>query len=327
MKIIPGAALLLSCFAFTLLPVVAAADALLPLDSGRAHVYLMRPDVGANEVDVSVSVDGNPAGRLGYNEYLAISVPPGQHAIYLDTGRSTLKHGVSVGAGDGAYLVLRVESSSFNYLMSLDSMPRDVAERYLKHSDSAAARPVMLEGGTALAASPPVPVAAAPVAAAAAIGAESPAALPAPSAPSAIAGGSVGLPSGLSIVTLGVQNLELSVRFYQQALGFSLSSTSTRDIAFFELQGSWLALYSRDALAADAGIPLEEPAEFSGLTLAHNVADRDSVDRVLKAAEAAGAEVVKPAQEAFWGGYSGYFRDPDGFLWEVAWNPHLPMRP
>jgi catechol 2,3-dioxygenase-like lactoylglutathione lyase family enzyme len=321
MKRFPGAALLLTCLVLVQMPMPALADSLLPLDAGRAQLYLIRPDVGANEVDVSVSVDGNPAGRLGHAEYLAVSVPPGQHAIYLDTGRSSLKHSVAIGAGEGAYLVLRVESGSFDYSMSLDSMSRDVAERYLKRSESAAALPLTLEGGTPL---PPASPPAAPVVAAATLGGEASAAV---SPPAAVPMGSGGLPSGISIVTLGVQNLERSVKFYSQALGLNLSSHSSRDIAFFELPGSWLALYSRAALAEDAGVALADPAGFSGMTLAHNVADRDSVDRVMKAAQASGAEVVKPARDAFWGGYSGYFKDPDGFVWEVAWNPHLPMRP
>ncbi|MCJ7556352.1 MAG: VOC family protein [Gammaproteobacteria bacterium] len=134
------------------------------------------------------------------------------------------------------------------------------------------------------------------------------------------------MPSGISIVTLGVQNLERSVRFYTEGLGLSLSSHSNRDIAFFELPGSWLALYSHAALAADAGVPAGEPGGFTGITLAHNVADRQAVDEVLQTAVAAGAEIVKPAQDVFWGGYSGYFKDPDGYLWEVAWNPGLPLR-
>jgi uncharacterized glyoxalase superfamily protein PhnB len=85
-----------------------------------------------------------------------------------------------------------------------------------------------------------------------------------------------------------------------------------------------LALYPRDELAKDANIP-SEVGGFSGMTLAFNARNREEVDAVLAEAQATGAKLVKPAQEAFWGGYSGYFADPDGFLWEVAWNPFFPI--
>jgi uncharacterized glyoxalase superfamily protein PhnB len=95
-------------------------------------------------------------------------------------------------------------------------------------------------------------------------------------------------------------------------------------IVFFQAGGMALALYPRDELAKDAKVSAEAQG-FSGITLAHNTRSRAEVDSVLKEAAAAGAKIVKPAEEAFWGGYSGYFSDPDGFLWEVAWNPFFPI--
>jgi len=126
----------------------------------------------------------------------------------------------------------------------------------------------------------------------------------------------------LSIVTLGVSDLARSVRFYRDGLGLPLREGSGDVIAFFETKGTWLALFPREALAADANAG-SSGAGFPGFTLAHNVRSREAVDELLREAEAAGASIVKPAEETDWGGYSGYFSDPDGFLWEVAWNPHF----
>lgn len=126
----------------------------------------------------------------------------------------------------------------------------------------------------------------------------------------------------LSFVTLGVTDLERATQFYAQGLGLpQLASPST--VAFFELGRTWLALYPRHLLAADAGI---SPAGsgFPGFALAHNVRSPAEVDQLLSQVVAAGGRVVKPAQRAEWGGYAGYFADPDGFLWEVAWNPRFP---
>jgi hypothetical protein len=95
-------------------------------------------------------------------------------------------------------------------------------------------------------------------------------------------------------------------------------------IGFFQLGGVALALYPRDELAKDANVPSDGEG-FRGTTFAYNTRNREEVDSVLAQAKAAGARIVKPAQEAFWGGYSGYFSDPDGFLWEVAWNPFFPI--
>jgi len=123
----------------------------------------------------------------------------------------------------------------------------------------------------------------------------------------------------ISMLTLGVRDLEASVRFYEQGLGFPRME-SPPEVAFFTLNGSWLALYGREPLAEDAGVPYEGTG-FSGFTIAHNVESEQAVDDALSQAVAAGARLVKPARKAPWGGYSGYFADPDGYLWEVAHNP------
>ena len=126
----------------------------------------------------------------------------------------------------------------------------------------------------------------------------------------------------LNIVTLGVSDLKEARKFYEEGLRWKASPGSQGDIVFFQLGGIVLALYPRDLLAEDAMV---QPAGsgFSGITLAQNVREKEEVFVVLKAAEAAGGKIVKPAQDVFWGGHSGYFADPDGHLWEVAWNPHF----
>lgn len=126
----------------------------------------------------------------------------------------------------------------------------------------------------------------------------------------------------IHFITLGVRDFANAVHFYRDGLGFPLSSASVDDIAFFRLGGLVLALYPWDKLAADATIPAEGSG-FRGVTLARNVRQKEDVARVLAQAEAAGGKVVKPAQDAFWGGYYGYFADPEGHLWEVAWNPQF----
>ena len=126
----------------------------------------------------------------------------------------------------------------------------------------------------------------------------------------------------ISIVTLSVTDLPRSVRFYRDGLGLSLYSENTESIAFFQNRGAWLALYPREALASDVGISADGSG-FSGVTLAHNVRSKREVDELLRVAVEAGATLVKPAEDTFWGGYSGYFADPDNHLWEIAWNPHF----
>lgn len=130
----------------------------------------------------------------------------------------------------------------------------------------------------------------------------------------------------LSMVTLGVRDLPRAIRFYEQGLGLPRMEVDSDAVAFFPLAGAWLGLYGRDDLAKDAGIPAEGSG-FGGVALAHNVASREEVDATLAQAVGAGATLVKPGQDVFWGGYSGYFADPDGHLWEVAWNLHMQVGP
>jgi catechol 2,3-dioxygenase-like lactoylglutathione lyase family enzyme/HEAT repeat protein len=125
----------------------------------------------------------------------------------------------------------------------------------------------------------------------------------------------------ISLVTLGVGDLERSIRFYRDGLGLPMRP-DTEGVAFFETRGTWLGLFPRVALAEDAEVTAAGEG-FPGFSLAHNVRTRDEVDALLAAAARAGAKIVKPAADTSWGGYSGYFADPDGFLWEVAWNPHF----
>jgi hypothetical protein len=125
----------------------------------------------------------------------------------------------------------------------------------------------------------------------------------------------------IAIVTLGVRDLGVSLRFYRDGLGLPARNYKADEgIVFFALEGSWLALYPRDKLAEDATVS-DVGAGFSGVTLGHNVASKAKVDAVFAQALAAGAKPVKPPRDVFWGGYSGYFADPDGHLWEVAFNP------
>jgi catechol 2,3-dioxygenase-like lactoylglutathione lyase family enzyme len=126
----------------------------------------------------------------------------------------------------------------------------------------------------------------------------------------------------IGIVTLGVSDFEKSLRFYRDGLGFPTHKYKKGDdIAFFKLEGSWLAIYPVGKLAEDVGISSSLGRGFRGVTLAHNVKSKEEVDQVLGLAVSAGAKLEKPPQDASWGGYSGYFADPDGHLWEVAYNP------
>jgi predicted lactoylglutathione lyase len=124
----------------------------------------------------------------------------------------------------------------------------------------------------------------------------------------------------ISIITLGVQDLERSYRFYQEGLGFPTQWKPEQGIIFFQTSGVCLALYPHEKLAEDVHPDLSrERSGFSGITLAHNTRTKNEVDEVLALAEQAGGKIEKPAQMVHWGGYSGYFSDPDGHLWEVAW--------
>ncbi|MDA0704674.1 MAG: VOC family protein [Proteobacteria bacterium] len=127
----------------------------------------------------------------------------------------------------------------------------------------------------------------------------------------------------LSLITLGVQDIAAARAFYER-LGWCASPPSNEAVAFFQLGGMILGLYGRDALAADAGLPAEGTG-FRGVALAYNARDKAGVDAALETARKAGATIVKPAETVFWGGYSGYFADPDGHLWEVAWNTGFPI--
>jgi catechol 2,3-dioxygenase-like lactoylglutathione lyase family enzyme len=129
----------------------------------------------------------------------------------------------------------------------------------------------------------------------------------------------------ISMITLGVRDLAASIEFYEQGLGFPRME-SPPEVAFFTLNGTWLGLYGREALAADAGVPADGHG-FAAFALAHNVRSEAEVEAVIQQALDAGATLVKPAQKVFWGGYSGYFKDPEGHLWEVAHNPFFWIGP
>ena len=129
----------------------------------------------------------------------------------------------------------------------------------------------------------------------------------------------------ISMITLGVRDLARAVDFYERGLGFPRRD-SPPDVAFFTLDGTWLGLYDRNALAADAAVSAVGSG-FESFTLAHNVESEAEVDEVIRQALDAGAKLAKKPQKVFWGGYSGYFRDPDGHLWEVAHNPYFRVGP
>ena len=130
----------------------------------------------------------------------------------------------------------------------------------------------------------------------------------------------------ITLITLGVDNLERSLRFYRDGLGLNTEGIVGAQlehgaVAFFDLaSGLKLALWPRSSIAHDSGLPLGDPNPTE-LTIGHNVCSKAEVDAVMEQAREAGAAIVKPAHGTFWGGYAGYFQDPDGHLWEVAWNP------
>ena len=135
----------------------------------------------------------------------------------------------------------------------------------------------------------------------------------------------------ITFITLGVEDLEASLTFYRDGLGLTTDGIVGREfahgaVAFFQLQsGLILALWPRDDIAHDANIAktAHSPTEF---TIGHNVGSREEVDAVMEQAKRAGAKIVKHAGNTFWGGYAGYFQDPDDHLWEVAWNPQLEIK-
>jgi uncharacterized protein len=130
----------------------------------------------------------------------------------------------------------------------------------------------------------------------------------------------------ITLVTLGVDDLERSLRFYRDGLGLKTEGIVGKQfehgaVAFFDLQaGLKLALWPRKSISHDSGIPVGKPAATE-FTIGHNVASKAEVDAVMEQAKRAGAAIAKPAHDTFWGGYAGYFQDPDQHLWEVAWNP------
>jgi catechol 2,3-dioxygenase-like lactoylglutathione lyase family enzyme len=132
----------------------------------------------------------------------------------------------------------------------------------------------------------------------------------------------------ISFITLGVDDLERAVAFYRDGLGLPTRGIIGTEfehgaVAFFEMQpGLTLALWPRRSLAHDTGLPVSAAAP-GNMSLAHNVRSRGDVDELMRQAEAAGATIVKPAHDTFYGGYAGYFQDPDGHLWEIAWNPEM----
>ena len=130
----------------------------------------------------------------------------------------------------------------------------------------------------------------------------------------------------LSLVTLGVQDLSRAVAFYRDGLGFPTRYEDGAPVAFFNTGGVRLSIFPLQELVKDIGAEIDRtPGSFPGITLAHNVRAREEVAQILAIAEAAGGTIVKPAQDVFWGGHAGYFTDPDGYYWEVAWNPHFPI--
>jgi uncharacterized protein len=132
----------------------------------------------------------------------------------------------------------------------------------------------------------------------------------------------------ITLITLGVDDLERALRFYRDGLGLATEGVIGKEfeygaVAFFDLQdGVKLAIWPRKSLSRDTGLPVTAPSPTE-FTLGHNVSTREDVDEVMVQAETAGAVIIKPAQPTFWGGYSGYFQDPDGHLWEIVWNPQL----
>jgi len=130
----------------------------------------------------------------------------------------------------------------------------------------------------------------------------------------------------ITVLTLGVDDLNRAVSFYRDGLGLETQGVVGQEfeygaVAFFDLQnGVKLALWPRKSIAHDSGLPLQ-PKSATEFTIGHNVSSKSEVDAVMEQAKKAGAKIVKPAQDTFWGGYAGYFRDPDNHLWEIAWNP------
>lgn len=132
----------------------------------------------------------------------------------------------------------------------------------------------------------------------------------------------------ISVLTLGVSDLEKSVAFYRDGLGLATDGIIGKEfeygaVAFFDLQsGVKLALWTRKSMANDTGIPVQNPSALE-FTIGHNVVSKEEVNAVMELAEKGGAKIIKPAADTFWGGYAGYFQDPDGHLWEIVYNPNF----
>ncbi len=124
----------------------------------------------------------------------------------------------------------------------------------------------------------------------------------------------------VSLITLGVKDLAVSHRFYTDVMGWKTNSKPEDGVIFFPLNNIVLGLFGRAALAEDAKVA-DDGKGFPGFSLAHNLGSMEEVDALFESLKTKGVEIVKPPEKVFWGGYSGYFKDPDGFLWEVAWNP------
>ncbi len=128
----------------------------------------------------------------------------------------------------------------------------------------------------------------------------------------------------INFITLGVSNIATARTFYEK-LGLVAHASSNDNVTFFDVNGTVLSLFGHDALANDANLPADAPAQFRGVSLAWNGTSEAEVDRIFAHAKACGAKVVKEPHKVFWGGYSGYFADPDGHLWEVAHNPFISL--
>lgn len=128
----------------------------------------------------------------------------------------------------------------------------------------------------------------------------------------------------ITMVSLGVKDLERATAFYENILGWEKTAASNEMISFFQLNGILLGLYGWEPLAEDAGVPAKGEG-FRGVALAYNTRSKEEVNTVFEELKEKGVSIVKAPEDVFWGGYSGYFSDPEGHLWEVAWNPYLPL--
>ncbi|TVR69325.1 MAG: VOC family protein [Sphaerobacteraceae bacterium] len=126
----------------------------------------------------------------------------------------------------------------------------------------------------------------------------------------------------ISIVTLGVEDVGRSRQFYEEGMGWPVSSESSEEIVFINLRGTILALYTYEDLAEETGLPMTRGLGFGGITLSQNFSTKEEVDQVMETARAAGALILTPPVDRHWGGYSGYFADLDGYPWEIAWGPN-----